>query len=1167
MKNLAYEINTQSASPEAFYALACDPARSVAVEACAGSGKTWMLISRILRALLDGAPAHEILALTFTKKAAGEMRERLYDALAGFVHASDAQLAQELHIRGISQEKVAMSASNGHSALRNLYQSVLQGGRGVNIRTFHAWFATLLRSAPLGLLERLGLPASYELLQDDKEARDLAWRSFYVHLEGSSPEAMALRQTYNALVQAQGRFNAEKALDGVLTRRVECTLADAAGTLEGSVAHFAALYTEFAGLDAPLELLTTNRDQRQKLWDAAKLLGAHDGKIPQTQAALLEKALTGSDMPAALAALLTQAGTPRKFSDKIAGIEHIRVAQDLALRVATAQAQHTAWQYHHAVVQLGRALVQEFANTKRTRGWVDMGDIEHAATFMLGDAQVSGWVQERLDARVKHLLIDEFQDTNPLQWQALYAWLASYSGAGGAHPSVFIVGDPKQSIYRFRRAEPQVFVAAQAFIREGLGGDVLSCDHTRRNAQRVIEVVNAVMAAPQGAPDGAKPEPASQAMQGFRLHTSASQFAGEVLQLPLIPRQEKAAFEARSVWRDTLTEPRFEEEEQLATLECAQAARWIAQQLADGAAPSSFMVLARKRSRLRQMHAACQALGIPSHIGQSTRLIDCPEVQDVVALLDALVSGHDLSLAQALKSPMFSASDADLVQIALAVQATAQASGGARPSWWSVLEAASQSAMQSSQTTGSATHGAQASHADMRHKGSDPTDRTSGDKKLLISEQLKTISQRHWPKLLKFQALASSLPPHDALAAIFHATDALARFAAAAPAAQRETVQANLRALLAASLAIGGGRFTSAYSLVRILKNGVVDAPSSSAPRAVQLLTVHGAKGLEAHTVLLLDAHAAAPKGESMSALIDWPAAQAAPARCAFMQSETAPPPSLVALLDAEKAARSREETNALYVAMTRAQQRLVVSGMQPFRENEASWWMRLAPHAQVVQLDASAPLALHAPQLHMAQSADGAQPTDRATTAKPSPHPLSTFVFKKIAENNTNVSVISSYTAIKKTADTDPNNADTELSRTGQAMHKLLEWRDASRAREAAAMFALDSAAAARAQAMASAMLSGEAAWVWDDSKLCWQGDEVPMQIGGKDRRLDRLVQRADTGHWWVLDYKSASYPEQQTDLRTQLAAYAQAVQNAYPSAVVHAAFISSQGKLLAML
>ena len=114
-----------------------------------------------------------------------------------------------------------------------------------------------------------------------------------------------------------------------------------------------------------------------------------------------------------------------------------------------------------------------------------MGDLERTALVLLSDSALSGWVQERLDARVSHVLIDEFQDTNPLQWQALHSWLSSYSGAGNA-PSVFIVGDPKQSIYRFRRAEPQVFRAAKQFVVQGLEGDVLSCDHTRRNAPEVL---------------------------------------------------------------------------------------------------------------------------------------------------------------------------------------------------------------------------------------------------------------------------------------------------------------------------------------------------------------------------------------------------------------------------------------------------------------------------------------------------------------------------------------------------------------------------------------------------------------------------------------------------------------------------------------------------------
>ena len=106
MTQPAYERNGQPLSRQDFYRIACDPQRHVAVEACAGAGKTWMLVSRILRALLDGAPPHEILAITFTKKAAGEMRQRLTEWLEEFAHESDEELREELLCRGVEPARV-----------------------------------------------------------------------------------------------------------------------------------------------------------------------------------------------------------------------------------------------------------------------------------------------------------------------------------------------------------------------------------------------------------------------------------------------------------------------------------------------------------------------------------------------------------------------------------------------------------------------------------------------------------------------------------------------------------------------------------------------------------------------------------------------------------------------------------------------------------------------------------------------------------------------------------------------------------------------------------------------------------------------------------------------------------------------------------------------------
>ena len=184
----AYECNGAPVAPEAFYAIACDPRRSVAVEACAGAGKTWMLVSRMLRALLEDADKagpdgalqpHEILAITFTKRAAGEMRERLYEWLGEFAHADRGRLLLELQIRGVPGLQDEATVTRLTAQLKGLYARLLDSGRSVQIRTFHGWFAALLRSAPVAVLQDLGLPVNYELLEDDSQARALVWRRFY----------------------------------------------------------------------------------------------------------------------------------------------------------------------------------------------------------------------------------------------------------------------------------------------------------------------------------------------------------------------------------------------------------------------------------------------------------------------------------------------------------------------------------------------------------------------------------------------------------------------------------------------------------------------------------------------------------------------------------------------------------------------------------------------------------------------------------------------------------------------------------------------------------------------------------------------------------------------------------------------------------------------------
>ena len=1082
----AYERNGALVTADAFYAIACDPRRSVAVEACAGAGKTWMLVSRMVRALLEGVEKagtdgrlqpQEILAITFTKRAAGEMRERLYEWLAEFAHADRAKLLHELQIRGVPSLHDEATASRLATQLQGLYAGMLATGRSVQIRTFHGWFAALLRSAPVAVLQSLGLPVNYDLLEDDSQARALVWRRYYQALMGNP----ALKADFEAVVLAYGRSQTEKALQAALDKRVEFALADAAGVTDTSVKNFGEQFPAFAALAEPEDAFTAG-PAHQLLVDAAIALGRASAVTFSAKGAELERALTSGDKSAVYLALLTTEGKARKFGEKIVGISTVREAQELVLAVAAARHQHDAWAYQQRMARLTRLLIAEFADLKRERGWVDMNDVERAALVMLGDPVLSGWVQEKLDARVRHLLIDEFQDTNPLQWQALLSWLGSYTGAGQA-PSVFIVGDPKQSIYRFRRAEPQVFRAAQAFVQEGLGGDLLSCDHTRRNAQGVISTVNAAMAQAVEV-DG---------YEGFRAHSTDSAQLGAVGRLPPILRVkvEKSVDKDVIDWRDSLTQPREVPEETLRTLEARQAAAWIASLLTTAALkPANIMVLSRKRAGLLPLQNELRALNIPAQIGEKTALIDCCEVQDIVALLDALVSPqHDLSLARALRSPLFGADDTALVQLALAQRRLSQP-------WYQLLQGDTISPLAELQ---------------------------SAEANSLGGVALQLARWKNW---------LDTLPPHDALQSIYDDGDVLARFAAAAPDAQRVAVLANLRALLSVTLQVDGGRYITPYGLVRALKAGGIQAPATVSQDAVRLLTIHGAKGLEADAVLLLDTDTPPRSADSMGVLVDWPGESAAPHRFVFLVSESRPPACCADALQAEKDERHREELNALYVALTRAKTTLAMSSIEPHRNAPGSWWLRL--HA----------LAAEWPQPALTAVATELAAASVIDFPELPPAPLLPVANAKPA-------------------------ADSAASRTGQAMHRLLEWGALSdqHVRAITREFRLDVAQVQAALAGAQAVLAGAGAWAWMPAVVSWQGNEVELAYEGQSLRLDRLVRRKDAGHeghWWVLDYKSNAAPQDLPELRAQMQTYCAAVQAVYPGEVVKAAFLTAQGKLL---
>jgi ATP-dependent helicase/nuclease subunit A len=292
----------------------------------------------------------------------------------------------------------------------------------------------------------------------------------------------------------------------------------------------------------------------------------------------------------------------------------------------------------------------------------------------------------------------------------------------------------------------------------------------------------------------------------------------------------------------------------------------------------------------------------------------------------------------------------------------------------------------------------------------------------------------------------------------------------------------------------------------------------------------------------MLDCDAPPPRAQTMGVLVDWKGSDSAPTRFVFLASEKAPPACAASLLEEEQRARHREELNGLYVATTRARERLVLSSVRPARANEGSWWARLEPLCEPTE-------------------------ADEPLVALPTEAGAATFAMKQMPP-----APVSTEPAAAKNEKEEAAKAtvDARAAAFGQAMHRLLEWAvpgealPAAHVRAAAREFMLDAQQARGAAALAQRIRAGEGAWVWDDRRVDWHGNEVTLVHEGETLRIDRLVRERDGGAWWILDYKSAARPERDAALIAQMQRYRAAVQHAYPGATVRVAFLTGQGELV---
>ena len=897
-------------SPEQFTRLAADPGRSVVVEACAGSGKTWLLVSRMLRLLLVGAQPAEMLAITFTRKAADEMRDRLLRLLRTLaLEKNDEQVIHELTQRGLPAQEARQQLPRA----RQLYADVLASPHGLSVDTFHSWFIRLLQVAPLSA----GIPHGLVVEESVADLREAAWLRFFRSL--SAPENQQVHEALMTVYQLAGDVGGKDLLDDFLDQRAEWEIM--------------CQHTE-----PQLELIKLcgadgERDARLSLWDeppvldlatqAARVLAAGTA-TQQNKAALIVQAMSAAPSVQAFDDLcdvcLTKDDKPR-----VMNLTNAQRAALPALDISNFQARWealcealislrarstelTVRQLNLAVFVVGAALIEHYQAIKTEQGKMDFADLELHAWRLLTDPEHAAYLHARIDARYKHILIDEFQDTNPLQWQIVRAWLEAY-GHDTQRPGVFIVGDPKQSIYRFRRAEPRVFQSARALLRT-YGAVELHTSVTYRNAPAIVDLLNLTM----------------QKNSLYAPQVTASSDHGAVWRLPLMneevvsaPATERLALRDPLVQAAVEMDDRRREQEAIQVGQALRQARDLFQHEGQPLRWANMMILVRSRTHLLSYERGLRSVGIPFISSRTGGLLDTLEANDLIALLRwLLMPADDLALASILKSPIGACTDQDLIALAADTR---------HAHWWPRLQ----------------------------HMVSEKTAHAA----LIRVHEL----------LVRWLSYASYLPVHDLLDRVIHEGELLQRYAVASPSETRAQVLGNLEAFVALSLALDAGRYPSITRFLEHLRRrqrgSERDAPDEAevdaATDAVRIMTIHSAKGLEAELVVLMGTNHSDAGADRAGVLCDWPQDSPAPMHFSVFGKKAERGLARAELFEQEEKFRQQENWNLLYVAATRARQLLIISGTHSGKQDQQgvtsdSWYQRLLTAPEF--LSAPAPLS-----------------------------------------------------------------------------------------------------------------------------------------------------------------------------------------------------------------
>jgi ATP-dependent helicase/nuclease subunit A len=910
-----------------------NPAVNAWVSASAGAGKTQLLTARILRLLLTGAPPESILALTFTKAAAAEMQSRVLGRLMRWAGAGDAEVGVDLVALGLEAPTAELIVR-----AKQLFARALDARGGLQVQTIHAFAGRLLAAFPI----EAGVSPGFEALDARAEAE----------LEREALDA-ALADPPPGFLDDLASLSVRHGENGALEKLRKLAEHGELLTRWGALSGFEARLRAALGLPRDGTAAAVLADEIAKLNDSAlarvaALFELHPGGRskghPEAIRAWLARDLAGrhASWSELAGVFLTGKGEQRSHTGWLTKaicaadpdcpriVEAIQ-AQLLAIEDLRCLLECAAEAARHK--RTAAVLAGERARLQRENGGLTYGDLITRAARLLSSEGVGEWVRWKLDSRIDHILVDEAQDTNREQWAIIDALSSEFGAGEGARAStprsVFAVGDRKQSIFGFQGADPVEFARArERLAARGVHVPEVALAVNFRSGPAVLAVVDQLIAREGHSALGLDAE--------VPKHEPARTGAPGAVTLwePIAAVESDEETDSERGWISTA-------QRTMAARVAAQVKAWLSEPLwledkGRQLRPEDILILVRKRGEF--VSAVVAALGqadVP--VAGADRLdLHAPiAAKDLRSLIRfVLQPADDLSLAELLVSPLIGLTQDQLFTAA---------HGRDRSTLWQAL-----------------TQSADPAHAQA------------------AARLRAALGIADWAPPSEFLERILSLQPFEGRKSI------LARLGAGAGDV--------LDALVNAARAFEAAHAPSLQGFLAWLDAGDLEVKRDpDAPRAeVRVMTVHGAKGLQAPLVILADAAAYDDTDRDGHVPLE---IEGVELPCFHPGSAYLKGP-LADAAKAKKDRRAQEEMRLLYVALTRAEDLLFVGGALGRKAKDGarpeSWWRRV--EGALTGLGAEwTDDAVFGRALTHRVAADGApaQALPLATAAAPSPSQL----------------------------------------------------------------------------------------------------------------------------------------------------------------------------------